>query len=779
MLVFSAYGTLAPSSVRCGLPGSVGCPGGILGTAAVPLSSGEQWFTVTMYDWGFWVVDASTGANETNAWNVFEGWTVHVNATSLKANAAVGGTAYHGLGVELNATGQQLLSLAAPVGQWTQGSFVAPNAVYHHQHIWCTIQCGPGHGGQQAWILNVIPAVPSPKATASANTTGGRAPLAVAFTGTAASGTPPYNVSWNFGDGTPTDYGLTASHLFTLGGNYSAQFQVTDSKGMSASASVNILVNSTAPLAATLSASRNSAIVPYTTTFSVIAHGGAPPYAINWSFGDGTGGPGANLTSHLYSAPGLYAVVATVKDSSGTVVRALASVTALPPLAYFPVTVTATPASGSTGVLVQLNATPTGGSGPYSYLWVFGDGSSGTGAGVQHQFNQTGSYEVNVFIDDAAGRVGTTAVNIPVTVASSGGGGDDGGGNDSVATPAPAATNTTALTLFPLATPTHGGSPLVVNATASVEAGTGTGETIAWTFGDGTTGTGPSVSHQFASVGTYDVTVSATDSGGNTGTATTVVRVLPLEMSLVANRSAGDAPFSVTTAATILGGSGRYGVVSWSWGDGSSSSGDLANHTFPANWTGPLTVRASTTDSNGAPVDANVTLLVNPALVATLTAVVPTGGTPPVVVEFRLAVAGGSGSYETVPLWTFGDNSSTRGGSPTNHSYDKLADYRVTVVTNDSLGTVTVATAWVNLSTTAPTSGSPGGGSPPWSLTGVRDSNKAALVLIGMVAVSGLALLYRRRRAKPSTSPARSPAVPSAVRRVKVPAASPDPEAVR
>ncbi|MCI4322201.1 MAG: PKD domain-containing protein, partial [Thermoplasmata archaeon] len=243
MLVFSLYGTLTPRTVRCGLPGAVGCPGGILGTAVTPLSGGEQWFTVSMYDWGFWIVDSSTGANETNSWNVFEGWTVHINATSLKADAAIGGTAYHGLGVELNATGQQLLSLAAPVGQWTQGSFVAPNAVYHHQHIWCTIQCGPGHSGQQAWVLNILPALPPPKATAVANSSGAPAPLTVGFTGTASAGTPPYNTTWDFGDGSPVAYASSASHTYALGGNYSAKFQVTDSKGMSATASVDVLVN--------------------------------------------------------------------------------------------------------------------------------------------------------------------------------------------------------------------------------------------------------------------------------------------------------------------------------------------------------------------------------------------------------------------------------------------------------------------------------------------------------------------------------------------------------
>ena len=48
----------------------------------------------------------------------------------------------------------------------------------------------------------------------------------------------------------------------------------------------------------------------------------------------------------------------------------------------------------------------------------------------------------------------------------------------------------------------------------------------AWSFGDGTTATGPSVSHTFAKPGTYTVTLTVTDRGGNTSTLTRTVTVL-------------------------------------------------------------------------------------------------------------------------------------------------------------------------------------------------------------------------------------------------------------
>jgi hypothetical protein len=48
----------------------------------------------------------------------------------------------------------------------------------------------------------------------------------------------------------------------------------------------------------------------------------------------------------------------------------------------------------------------------------------------------------------------------------------------------------------------------------------------AWNFGDGTTGVGPSVVHTYTTGGTYNVTLTVTDRGGNVATLTQTIQVL-------------------------------------------------------------------------------------------------------------------------------------------------------------------------------------------------------------------------------------------------------------
>lgn len=781
LLGLAFYGTLVPAAPRCSLPGAVGCPGGIFGATATPAGAGDEWFDVSMNDWGFWIIDSTTGANVSGTWTIFEGYTIHINATSLPPNTAIGGTAYHGLGVEINATGQQLLSLAAPVGKWVTASFVAPTQAYYHQHIWCTIECGPGHSSQQEYNVNIIPPMPLPHATATANTSAGAAPLAVGFSGSASSGTAPYNYSWNFGDGSAAAYGTAASHTYTLGGIYYATLTVTDAKGQQAGASATVTVLSNAAMNASLTPAPAAGLAPFGATFSVVTHGGTPPYTYAWNYGDGPATAGGNLTRHVFTEPGVYAVAVNVTDSAGAHARVLTSVTVGSGSGSLSVRLTASPQNGTTPLQTTLSAVASGGAAPYSYSWILGDGATSAGTNVSHLYNQTGLYEAVVFATDSAGHGGSAVLPIAITAPTTGGGGGGGGGDGNGTDTAPRSAGAIApaastLTVRTLVTPAGGSPPLAVQAIASVENGTGKNVTVNWNFGDGGSGTGLVASHTYSTNGDFTVTATVADSGGNTGTGTSTVHLGGPAIALALNQTIGDTPFAVLAGVTLVGGSGAWHNASWSWGDGTNSTGMLVSHQYALNLSGNLTIQVQAVDSAGHSVAANATVSLTGPPTATLNVTLPSNNTLPANVTFALKVRGGTGGYASQVLWSFGDATSTRAPQVASHVYNRTGHFHVVAETNDSAGHYAIASAWVNLSSSVPLPALPGGGGgggSGWVLTGVSNPTQAAFLMMGLVGATGLAFLIRKQRRRKRTGAPPRPTARPPVARIR--AAPPNP----
>jgi PKD repeat protein len=97
------------------------------------------------------------------------------------------------------------------------------------------------------------------------------------------------------------------------------------------------------------------------------------------------------------------------------------------------------------------------------------------------------------------------------------------------------------------ATPTTGTAPLTVNFSGAGSTDPDGGiASWAWTFGDGTTGSGATLSHVYASAGTYTAQLQVTDVGGLTATkaVTITVGTPPVVMSV------GDIAMTLTVAKT-------------------------------------------------------------------------------------------------------------------------------------------------------------------------------------------------------------------------------------
>ena len=131
-----------------------------------------------------------------------------------------------------------------------------------------------------------------------------------------------------------------------------------------------------------------------------------------WRFGDGTTGAGLAPT-HVYAAPGSFAVELTVVDDSGARGSVSRTVdvtdgTTLPPVASF-----TAECNGSTCTFDASSSWDPDGQ-IASYNWNFGDGTDGFGHHVTHTYAAAGTYDVTLTVTDHHGA--TSAWTASVTV---------------------------------------------------------------------------------------------------------------------------------------------------------------------------------------------------------------------------------------------------------------------------------------------------------------------------------------------------------------------------
>jgi PKD repeat protein len=144
--------------------------------------------------------------------------------------------------------------------------------------------------------------------------------------------------------------------------------------------------------------------------------------------------------------------------------------------------------------------------------------------------------------------------------------------------------------------------------TCSVDASSSQAQTTAtysWTFGDGSSGTGKTASHTYASWGNYSVTLTVTDAGGSSTKTQTVTANQPPIVDAGPNQTNLIGLFYTENAT--FSDPDNDGPWSWriDWGDGTSSTGSTptqgtisASHTYLL--LGSYTIKVTVTDSRGA-----------------------------------------------------------------------------------------------------------------------------------------------------------------------------------
>ncbi len=292
----------------------------------------------------------------------------------------------------------------------------------------------------------------------------------------------------------------------------------------------------------------------------------------HWEFGDGTTSDEPVVT-HVYEKAGEYNVTLSVKDSSG--LPCDSGVTSTKVNANFPPTCVAGENKiACVGEAVSFSSSGSTASGPATYHWDFGDGTSADGETVSHAYEKSGNYRVVLSINDGKNtECSTAACSITVGVSE----------RVTVALEAPESGCT--------------GRSLPFRASS-----TGASK-LRWDFGDGTTAEGgSSMSHAYQKGGTYTVTVTA-DSGQNNSCSSAVdSKRVKVNGTPIADAGENlvccvgkDSVFDATKSSDPDGDALTY---HWDFGDGATSDEARTTHVYEKS--GTYRVSLTVKDSSGS-----------------------------------------------------------------------------------------------------------------------------------------------------------------------------------
>jgi chitodextrinase len=215
-----------------------------------------------------------------------------------------------------------------------------------------------------------------------------------------------------------------------------------------------------------------------------------------------------------------------------------------------------------------------------------------------------------------------------------------------------------------------------------------------WDFGNGTFVAGPaSLAHAFPSPGAVIVTCRVLDSQKVVSTVATSVTVDPdPTLVIIQNRTAVDVGQWLGLSCAPSGGTAPF-FVGWTFGDGGSATGTIADHAYATP--GPYLALCTAEDGAGTIVAANAAVAVSPALAVGASVSWPSAA-PGSAVRFTALPANGSGSYAAF-RWDFGDGN-TSSFANVSHAFGAAGNFTVRLSITDSNGATATGRVVVSVS---------------------------------------------------------------------------------
>ncbi|PSR05538.1 MAG: hypothetical protein BRD50_00650 [Bacteroidetes bacterium SW_11_45_7] len=207
------------------------------------------------------------------------------------------------------------------------------------------------------------------------------------------------------------------------------------------------------------------------------------------------------------------------------------------------------------GDQIQFTNTSSSQSG-WSFDWEFGDGSSTSGTNPTHTYSSAGTYQVKVTAD-SAGCMAAKTDSLEVI-------------GNSVSFNVPSAV-------------CPGDQFNLTNTSSNTS-----NWNFTWTFGDNSgPQTGTNISHTYSSGGSYEIELQATKSGCayNATDSVTVPNDPNVDFTAPDSVLEGNSVSFTNTSGTLSG-----WTFTWDFGDGNSTQGNNATHTYSDNATGLQTV---------------------------------------------------------------------------------------------------------------------------------------------------------------------------------------------